>query len=80
MIIILLYDFNFYNSCRIKRIEQKDELETEKTQEYRDMEVMQDENNVMREEVEGLHAKYLALKKFAVHKKIPIPIELESIH
>lgn len=55
-------------------------METEKTQEYRDMEVMQDENNVMREEVEGLHAKYLALKKFAVHKKIPIPIELESIH
>lgn len=67
-------------SCRIKRIEQKDELETEKSQEYRDMEVMQDENNVMREEVEGLHAKYLALKKFAVLKKIPIPIELESIH
>ena len=26
-------------SCRIKRIEQKDELESEKTQEYRDMEL-----------------------------------------
>ncbi|XP_068084353.1 transcription factor MafK isoform X2 [Anabrus simplex] len=67
-------------SCRIKRIEQKDELETEKSQEYRDMEAMQDENNRMREEVEAMHAKYEALKKFAALKKIPIPPELESIH
>lgn len=66
-------------SCRIKRIEQKDELETEKTQEYRDMEAMQDDNNRMREEVESWHSKYLALKKFALHEKIHIPPELETI-
>ncbi|XP_014286605.1 transcription factor MafG isoform X2 [Halyomorpha halys] len=65
-------------SCRIKRIEQKDELETEKSQEYRDMEMMQENNNMMREELEALYGKYEALKKFATLKKIPIPHELES--
>lgn len=67
-------------SCRIKRIEQKDELETEKSQEYRDMEAMQDDNNRMKDEVEALYAKYEALKKFAALKKIPIPPEMESIN
>ncbi|KAK0082247.1 hypothetical protein PV325_010785 [Microctonus aethiopoides] len=66
-------------SCRIKRIEQKDELESEKTQEYRDMENMQDDNNRMREEVESWHAKYQSLKKFAAENKIPIPPELENM-
>ncbi|KAK9500356.1 hypothetical protein O3M35_001636 [Rhynocoris fuscipes] len=65
-------------SCRIKRIEQKDELETEKSQEYRDMEMMQEDNNLMREEIETLYTKYEALKKFAIMKKIPIPHELET--
>uniref|UniRef100_A0A0V0G9T6 Putative bzip transcription factor mafk n=1 Tax=Triatoma dimidiata TaxID=72491 RepID=A0A0V0G9T6_TRIDM len=64
-------------SCRIKRIEQKDELETEKSQEYRDMEMMQEDNNVMRDELDTLYTKYEALKKFAIMKKIPIPHELE---
>lgn len=65
-------------SCRIKRIEQKDELETEKSQEYRDMEMMQEDNNVMRDELDTLYTKYEALKKFAIMKKIPIPHELEA--
>ncbi|XP_069685280.1 transcription factor MafK [Periplaneta americana] len=67
-------------SCRIKRIEQKDELETEKSQEYRDMENMQEDNNKMKDEIEGWYSKYEALKKFAIMKKIPIPPELESIN
>lgn len=66
-------------SCRIKRIEQKDELESEKTQEYRDMEAMQEDNNRMREEIESWHSKYQALKKFAQEKKIIIPPDLETI-
>lgn len=66
-------------SCRIKRIEQKDELESEKTQEYRDMENMQDDNNRMREEIDSWHSKYQALKKFAQEKKIIIPPELENM-
>lgn len=66
-------------SCRIKRIEQKDELETEKTLEWRDLEVMSDDNNVIRDEVNALRNKYEALKKFAAAKNIPIPPELESL-
>lgn len=66
-------------SCRIKRIEQKDELETEKTQEYRDMEYTQEENARMREEIQSWHGKYIALKKFAAEKKIHIPPELETM-
>lgn len=64
-------------SCRIKRIEQKDELKTEKSQEWHDMELMQDENNRIREEVEALRGKYDALKRFAIMKNIPLPPELE---
>lgn len=64
-------------SCRIKRIEQKDELETEKTQEWRDLEVMRDELHHMREEMTGMTSRYEALKQFAISNKIPIPPDLE---
>lgn len=66
-------------SCRTKRLEQKDELETEKTQEIRDMELMQENNELMRKEIENWHSKYLALKRFVAERKIPIPHELETI-
>ncbi|CAH4037404.1 transcription factor MafK [Pieris napi] len=66
-------------SCRIKRIEQKDELETEKSQEWHDMESMQDENNRIREEIEALRSKYDALRRFASMKSIPLPSELDII-
>ena len=76
LLIIILFISNC--SCRIKRIEQKDELETEKSQEYRDMELMGEDNETMRSELQTLQAKYEALKAFAISKKIPIPPELES--
>ncbi|CAK1549335.1 unnamed protein product [Leptosia nina] len=66
-------------SCRIKRIEQKDELETEKSQEWHDMEAMQDENNRIREELEALRSKYDALKRFATMKRIPLPSDLDTM-
>ncbi|KAL7021100.1 hypothetical protein ACKWTF_011756 [Chironomus riparius] len=66
-------------SCRIKRIEQKDELETEKTQEWRDIESMNDDNMVIRDEIDVIRAKYVALKKFANDKKISLPQELENL-
>ncbi|XP_019876447.1 transcription factor MafK [Aethina tumida] len=66
-------------SCRIKRIEQKDELETERTQEWRDMEGMQEEVNKMREEMVTMKHRYDALKQFAINNKIPIPAELENL-
>lgn len=66
-------------SCRIKRIEQKDELESEKTIEWRDLEAMSDENNSIGDELNGLRNRYEALKKFAVSKNIPLPPELETL-
>lgn len=66
-------------SCRIKRIEQKDELEIEKTQEWRDMEVMQEELITMKDEMNGIRGRYEALKRFAATNKIHIPPELEVL-
>lgn len=66
-------------SCRIKRIEQKDELETEKSQEWRDMEKMHEHTNRMRDEVDALRNKYEALRKFAIDEKIPLPPELDIL-
>lgn len=66
-------------SCRIKRIEQKDELETEKTQEWKDIEVMHDDLKEMKNEVNILKNRFEALKKFAINNKIPIPPELQTL-
>ncbi|CAD7087964.1 unnamed protein product [Hermetia illucens] len=65
-------------SCRIKRIEQKDVLETEKSQEWHDLEHIQDENDAIRHEIETWRSKYESLKKFASANKIPLPPELET--
>lgn len=66
-------------SCRIKRIEQKDELETEKSQELRDLEMMEKDNSLIKEEIEQIVIKFEALKKFALMRKVPIPLDLESL-
>ncbi|CAG9763117.1 unnamed protein product [Ceutorhynchus assimilis] len=66
-------------SCRIKRIEQKDELEVEKTQEWRDMETMQDEIIKMKEDMVGMRGRYEALVRFAFNNKIHLPQELERL-
>lgn len=63
-------------SCRIKRIEQKDELESEKSIEWRDMEALGQDNARVREEAETIRKKYDALLKFAHQQKIDIPAEL----
>jgi len=71
-------------SCRIKRLEQKDELEGEKSKEFDDLDKLQsdvqDDNVKMREEVEGLHRKFEALKRFAAQKKISLPPEFDQYH
>lgn len=66
-------------SCRIKRIEQKDELETEKSQEWKDIEMMHDDLQEMKNEVNILKNRFEALKKFALNNKIPIPPELQTL-
>lgn len=65
-------------SCRIKRIEQKDELETEKTYEWRDLEGTQEEVIAMKDEMVNLQSRFEALKKFAASHKILIPPEFEK--
>jgi len=67
-------------SCRIKRIEQKDELEQEKVGELSETEKLAEDNGKIREEIEALHRKYEALQKFALQKKIPLPSEMEPVH
>jgi hypothetical protein len=39
---------------------------------------MQEDNVKMREEIEGLHRKFEALKTFAAQKKIRLPPEFEQ--
>ncbi|ROT66219.1 transcription factor MafG-like, partial [Penaeus vannamei] len=56
-------------SCRIKRIEQKDELESERTTEQVDIDKLVSENVSMRSEIDRLFQNYEALKKFANLKK-----------
>ncbi|XP_047999828.1 transcription factor MafK-like [Leguminivora glycinivorella] len=48
-------------------------------QEWHDMELMQEDNNRIRDEIEALRSKYDALKRFAVMKNIPLPPELELL-
>ncbi|XP_037796768.1 transcription factor MafK-like [Penaeus monodon] len=66
-------------SCRIKRIEQKDELESERTTEQVDIDKLVSENVSMRSEIDRLFQNYEALKKFANLKNIPLPPDLENL-
>ncbi|KAK2717118.1 hypothetical protein QYM36_007302 [Artemia franciscana] len=64
-------------SCRVKRIEQKDELESEKGQEILESETYQEEIARHRNEIESWQRKYEALRNFAISKKIHLPPELD---
>ncbi|XP_037069598.1 transcription factor MafK-like [Pollicipes pollicipes] len=64
-------------SCRVKRLEQKDELETEKSTEEHERLRTIDDNRRMREEIEAYYQKYEAIRKFAQEKNIPLPPDLE---
>lgn len=68
-----------FSSCRIKRIEQKDELESERTTEQVDIDKLVSENVNMRTEIDRLFQNYEALKKFANLKNIPLPPDLENL-
>lgn len=65
-------------SCRIKRIEQKDELETKKSYEWTELEQMHEDNEQIRLDVNNWKNKYKALLQFAIQNDIPIPSELEG--
>ena len=70
---------NFFLSCRIKRIEQKDELETEKSAEQIEIEKLASDNVNLKTEIDRLYQNYEALKKFAHDKNIPLPPEFSSL-
>ncbi|CAL8122636.1 unnamed protein product [Orchesella dallaii] len=63
-------------SCRVKRIEQRDILDTDKVIEQSDIETMVNNNQALKDEVDALQAQYEALRKFAIQKKIDIPYGL----
>jgi len=60
-------------SCRVKRIEQRDILDTDKVVEQSDIEQMVRFNQDLKDEVDDLQSKYDALREFAMQKKIDIP-------
>lgn len=66
-------------SCRNKRLEQKGELETEKTHEIKDSEVMEQDLDNLRDEMEEIKSRYEVLKQFAYRNKICIPPELQHL-
>lgn len=65
-------------SCRIKRIEQKDSLESEKSQEWTVLEQMHRENEETAQEIANWKKKYAALLEYAIQNNIPIPSELQN--
>lgn len=65
-------------SCRIKRIEQKDTLESEKTNEWQTMEIIHEEGEMTKREIVSTRKKYDALLDFARKNKIPIPPGMET--
>ena len=65
-------------SCRTKRLDNKSDLEQEKGKEYKDLDFVQEDNAQMRDEIEDLHKKFEALKRFSQQKKIGIPPELDQ--
>lgn len=66
-------------SCRNKRLEQKGELETEKTQEQKDSENMEQDLHNLNAEIGEITSRYEALKQFAYRNKITIPPELQEL-
>ena len=53
-------------------------MENEKGKEYEDIDHVKEDIIRMQEEVDGLHRKYEALKRFASQKKIRLPPEFEQ--
>jgi len=62
-------------SCRVKRLEQRDTLDTDRNVEQTTIEQMIHSNDTVREEIESLQQKCDALRKFAHQKNIPLPYD-----
>lgn len=64
-------------SCRVKRLEHKDELELERGQEERERLVIVERNSQMRQEIGSYCRRYDALRNFAKHNNIMLPDNLD---
>lgn len=51
----------------------------EKSQEWTDLQQVEDENQRLRNETDAWRHKYESLRKFAISQNIPLPPELDSI-
>lgn len=60
-------------SCRVKRIEQKGDLEEDRNVLVADIESAEEENHNLRDEIEDINKKYEILRKFAIQNNIPVP-------
>lgn len=65
-------------SCRNKRIEQKDDLASERVDVEQELTQLKDDNNTLQEEIDAWHNKYEALRRFAEQRNIPMPPDLDS--
>lgn len=78
----LTFFLNFKNitvflcSCRVKRLEQRDTLDTDRNMEQTTIEQMIHTNDAVRDEIESLQQKCDALRKFAQQKNIPLPYDV----
>ncbi|CAM1322490.1 MAFG (predicted) [Pycnogonum litorale] len=60
-------------SCRVKRIEQKEDLECDKDNLVSEIDANQEEISNLQSEIDEIDDKYDILRKFALQNNIPIP-------
>lgn len=62
-------------SCRTKRIEQKDELEAQRTQVEQWIESLRQENSTLAESLNSIRTRYQNLVQYSRERNIPLPKE-----
>ncbi|KAG8187858.1 hypothetical protein JTE90_001231 [Oedothorax gibbosus] len=66
-------------SCRNKRLEQKDELQIERSSVVRDIAVLKEENQAIESELYEIKKSYESLRQFAISRNIQIPPEFDMM-
>lgn len=63
-------------SCRNKRLEQKDDLQQERSLVHRDISILKEENRILEYEISLKQKEYERLRQFAIQRNVPLPPEL----
>ncbi|XP_054718292.1 transcription factor MafK-like [Uloborus diversus] len=66
-------------SCRNKRLEQKDDLQNERSMVLKDINYFKENNKLIESELCQLKKKYESLRQFAIQQKIAIPPEFDIL-